>query len=885
METENKIKILFIEDVPSDKELAEMELRKEGIVFISEVVETKNDFIQALNVFKPDLIISDYSLPSFDGMQALTIAKEFYPTVPFILYTGSLNEETAVECIKAGAWDYVIKEHSARLPFAVKEAMEKKAKLKILKQSEDKYQTIFESTGTATLIVEEDTTITMVNAECILLTGYSSAELIGTKWTNYVAPESIELMMKYDKIRREDPSKAPKKYEVNLVNKKGEVRNAILNVGFITEAKQRIVSVLDITERKKAERVLQEIISKNPMSIQIVDRNGYTLSVNSAHTKLFGSVPPPDFTIFNDSQLEMQGFKELFERVKKGEVLHFPDSYYNAHDFNPALQDVPVWVRGVVFPLMDSNGNPERFVLMQDDITERKKAEEELISSEAKYRNLIETMPEGFYRSTPEGYFAEVNPAFVKMLGYESTEELMKIYIPEELYFLKDERDNRGGDNTNFTSATEIYRLKKKDGSEIWVEDFSRYIKDESGKIIYHEGIMRDITESLRAHSAIIEAKNKAEEMSRLKSSFLSNMSHEIRTPLNGILGFAQLLQEDVKDDEQLKFVKVIEKSGNRLLETLDLILNFSKLEAETVSAKYRKVNVSEVIDEVVDSFEAMAKIKNLVIEKQIKQKSLVAQIDERFLRHVLNNLMKNAIVYTKKGRITVMFDKDEKDMIIKVKDTGIGIAKENFDLIFEPFRQESEGYGRNFEGTGLGLSITKRFVELMKGKIEVESEAGAGSTFTVRLPFTDADTTREAKTGKKEIAKKAPDDKTQEKKELSILLVENDESNRYFTLAVLNKYYKTEFAVDGYGAIEAAKKKNYDIILMDINLGKEIDGIMATKEIRKMKGYKDTPIVAMTAYVREGDKEEFLAGGCTHYLGKPFTVKQLLDLVEGIRQ
>ena len=534
--------------------------------------------------------------------------------------------------------------------------------------------------------------------------------------------------------------------------------------------------------------------------------------------------------------------------------------------------------------IINEKGEIIGLVGISEDITERKIAEELLKTSEEKYRNLIQTMPEGFYRSTPEGYFVDANPAFVNMLGYDNKEELMEVYIPDNLYFSKDDREVNVH-NIDFTSDSDAYRLRKKDGSEIWVVDYGRYIKDDSEKIIFHEGIMRDITESLRAHSAIIEAKDKAEEMNRLKSSFLANMSHEIRTPLNGILGFAQLLQEDMKDDEQLKFVKVIEKSGNRLLETLDLILNFSKLEAETVSAKYREINVSEVIDEVVDSFEAMAKINKLVIEKKIKQKNLVTKIDERFLRHVLNNLVKNAIVYTKKGGITVTFDTDEKDMIIKVKDTGIGIEKENFEIIFEPFRQESEGYGRNFEGTGLGLSITKRFVELMKGKIEVESEAGAGSTFTVRLPFTEADTTTEAKTGKKESAKKVPVDKTPEKKELSILLVENDEVNRNFILTVLNKYYKTDFAEDGYSAIDAAKKKAYDIILMDINLGKGIDGIMATQEIRKMKGYKDTPIVALTAYVREGDQEEFLAGGCTHYLGKPFMVKQLLDLVEGIRQ
>ena len=365
--------------------------------------------------------------------------------------------------------------------------------------------------------------------------------------------------------------------------------------------------------------------------------------------------------------------------------------------------------------------------------------------------------------------------------------------------------------NIDFISNSEAYRLRKKDGSEIWVVDFGRYTKDDSGKIIFHEGIMRDVTESLRAQKAIIEAKDKAEEMSRLKSSFLANMSHEIRTPLNGILGFAQLLEQEVKDDEQLKCVKVIEKSGNRLLETLDLILNFSKLEAEMVSAKYSELNVGSVIDEVVDNFKAMAKNKNLFIEKEIKHKNLITKIDSRFLRHVLNNLVKNAIVYTNKGGITVTFDKDENDMIFKVIDTGIGIAKEYYEVIFEPFRQESEGIGRNFEGTGLGLSITKRFVELMKGKIDVESEVGVGSTFTVRLPLIkDADETIEAKIKKEEPGQKRHQCcNLSKKKEISILLVENDEENRLYTLAVLDKYYKMDYAISGNEAIDMCNEKN----------------------------------------------------------------------------
>ena len=154
------------------------------------------------------------------------------------------------------------------------------------------------------------------------------------------------------------------------------------------------------------------------------------------------------------------------------------------------------------------------------------------------------------------------------------------------------------------------------------------------------------------------------------------------------------------------------------------------------VTAHYNEVNVENVINEVVNNFVAMAQNKNLFIHTKIKYANLTANIDDRFLRHILNNLVKNAIVYTEKGGLTVELDKEENDFVIRVKDTGIGIAKENFEMIFEPFRQESEGYDRSFEGTGLGLSIAKRFIEIMKGTINVESEIGVGSTLMVKIPL-----------------------------------------------------------------------------------------------------------------------------------------------------
>jgi len=426
--------------------------------------------------------------------------------------------------------------------------------------------------------------------------------------------------------------------------------------------------------------------------------------------------------------------------------------------------------------------------------------------------------------------------------------------------------------------------LVTNDGNTINILASKLPLLGNKGETIGVLGTYKDITVRKRAQLDIIRAKEKAEEISRMKTNFLANMSHEIRTPLNGILGFTELLKEEIKEKEHQDFLCIIEKSCNRLMETLNLILNYSKLEAEMLSANYTDKNINEVVSEVADSFEAMAKMKNLFLKKDIVHKTIISKTDERFLRDILNNLVKNAIVYTNEGGLTVSLDKVDNDMIIKVKDTGVGIGKENFDMIFEPFRQESEGWGRNFEGTGLGLSITKRIVEKMQGKIEVESEIGKGSTFTVRLPYIEETEAPPEETNRKPVIEEIKNLGTKpDKKHLSVLLVDDDETNLLYTLKILDHNYRTDTAIDGYKAIEKAEKKHYDIILMDINLGKGIDGIQAVSVIRKIKGYEKTPIVALTAFASENDKTEFLSSGCTHYLSKPFTVNQLLSLLTEI--
>jgi PAS domain S-box-containing protein len=765
---------------------------------------------------------------------------------------------------------------------------ERKMAEEAIKISEEKFRKVFSTSPDSININRlDDGMYVAINNGFTQSTGYTEEDVEGKTskelniWDNPDDRKKLIEGLKSDGI--------VKNLEARFRKKNGDVNYGLMSASIIDlNGVPHIISITrDITDRKEAEEVIQESERKFRETVENLQEGYYKCTIdgillehNPAFCEILGfdsdknliGVKLPDFWQNPDDRDVY-----LKEMTKVGYIKN-----YTVNAKNNSEEKMHILVNSHF--LKDDNGNFNGIEGTIVDLTEQKRAEDALRESEAKYRNLIETMPEGFYRSKPEGYFIDVNPAIVKMLGYESTEELLKVNIPEELYFTKDERIDGVNYNIDFVPDTDIYRLKKKDGSEIWVEDHSRYIQDNSGNVLFHEGIMRDITESLRAQKTILEAKEKAEEVSRLKTSFLASMSHEIRTPLNGILGFADILKNELKDPAHKKFADIIEKSGNRLLETLDLILSFSKLEAEKEDVHYSNVRIENVIDEVLKSFEVVAKNKNLFLNLSIKEEKLVTNIDERFLRQILNNLINNALKYTDSGGITITLLKDNNNVVINVKDTGIGIAEDKHKIIFEEFRQESEGHGRSFEGTGLGLAITKRFVELMKGTIEVESEVGVGSIFTVKFPYEKAPETITIKMQKEEPKKEIMMPVLPDKDKLSVLLVENDLMNLDYTITVLNEYYNIESAVDGTEAMEKVKNKIFDIILMDINLGKGMDGITVVQKIRKIPEYTKTPIVALTAFVLPGDREEFLKGGCTHYLGKPFTRNQILELLKKIK-
>ena len=762
-----------------------------------------------------------------------------------------------------------------------------------LRSSEEKYRTLFESNndGISIFYINNDEKLSKfveVNDAAAKMLGYTKEEY--KNLTVFDLGENIndELLNERRKLLQENKSVYA---ETRIRHKDGHWVNVEITIILIMYNNRPAIMniVRDITERKKSIADLKISEEKLRLAMQASKQGWFELNiptgeiqVSDSYTKILG-YEPDEFSSTLNKWLSNIHPEDLDEIQYKFKECIFSGESRSMEYRRKTKSGEWVWLRSVGKVVeYDSKGNPLKMSGTHMDISDRKLAERELRVSEENFANLVESMPEGYYKSLPEGKFVYVNPAFVKMLGYDSKEELMNVNITEALYFSKKDRDVNAPQREEFNPVSEMYRLKKKDGSEIWIEDFCRYRKDEYGNTILHEGVCRDITARKKADEELINAKNRAEELSKIKSNFLANMSHELRTPMVGILGFSEVLQNSLEEEEFRHYAEIIHKGGTRLMDTLNMILNISAIESDNVYLTNEKFNLIYEIKEVVEVFSKTAKQKNLVLsfESDIEKKHIYT--DKKILNQVLSNLVNNAVKYTDKGSILVKvsdFEKYNKPFVaIKVIDTGIGIPEDKQELIWEEFRQVSEGISRGFEGTGLGLSITKEFVYKLGGEIYIEkSQPGIGTTFTVLLPAMQNEAVPEISSKETSLVM----ENTKPEINLPDILYVDDDSMSIDLVKVLVKSIcNYDFASSGALAVEKAKSKKYRLILMDINLGKGIDGLITTELIRQIPGYENTPVIAVTALAMKDDREKFLAKGCTHYISKPFLKNEFVSLV-----
>ncbi|HSQ46641.1 MAG TPA: ATP-binding protein [Lutibacter sp.] len=376
----------------------------------------------------------------------------------------------------------------------------------------------------------------------------------------------------------------------------------------------------------------------------------------------------------------------------------------------------------------------------------------------------------------------------------------------------------------------------------------------------------------------LIIAKERAEESDRLKSAFLANMSHEIRTPMNGILGFAGLLTSpNLTGEKQQEYIKIIENSGKRMLNIINDIVSISKIESGILEVNISESNLNNQMEYIHNFFQSETDKKDIlfIIKNSLEKKNVMIKTDKEKLYAVMTNLVKNAIKFTNTGTIEFGCKKKNNFLEFYVKDSGVGIRKEQKTLIFERFRQGSESLSRNYEGAGLGLSISKAYVELLGGKIWVESEEGKGATFYFTIPYLAIK--KEMEVNKVVVAELIEKNLTNN---LKILITEDDETTQELISIQIKKYSKEVLiARNGLEAIQICRKNpDIDLILMDVKMP-EMNGYEATKQIRQFNN--KVIIIAQTAYALLEDKEKSIDTGFNDYISKPFKNATFSELME----
>lgn len=359
------------------------------------------------------------------------------------------------------------------------------------------------------------------------------------------------------------------------------------------------------------------------------------------------------------------------------------------------------------------------------------KKEKDLLSE--RYTSLTRYANDIIFSVDTNGRILEVNQRAQDIYGYSEVEMQQMNFF--DLSFNKESDQSTikksfgSGDGILFETIH-----KRKSGSPVPVEISAKYIKQDDGLVLL--AIVRDNTERKKMQSELIEAKERAEENDRLKTIILSNMSHELNTPMSGIIGFSEILHSELDDVNQREMAFLIHKSSRRLNETLTAILDLSKIESRQFKLNYDNIEVNSFIEEYTSSIKSDAIEKGLKFDIQKSEEKVYIKADSNILLKIIKYIVNNAVKYTKEGQINIILYQNAKDVVIKIKDTGIGISKENLDLIFEPFRQVSEGSNRDYEGTGIGLTITKKLVELLDGTIEIESQLDLGTTVILRFPI-----------------------------------------------------------------------------------------------------------------------------------------------------
>ncbi len=721
------------------------------------------------------------------------------------------------------------------------------------------------------MITDEDNNVDFiyeeVNESYGKLTGLRN--VIGRRMTETrpgLAKSNPRFIEKYARVAK---TGIPDKFEIFI-----ETENHWYDVSLYSPHKGYVLSMFDdISERKRSEETLKKseerfrtLFENHSVIILLEPDTGNIIDANHAAADFYG---------WSVEQLKQMHIQQI-TNVSSDEVMVNMDkiraSKQNQFLFRHRRADGSIREVEVFSNKIELEGKDILYAIIHD-VTERILAEHQL----HKLSVVVEQSPAIVVITDPDGNIEYVNPMFVEVTGYSAEEArgqnprilksgLMSKKVYEELWQTILSGGVWSGELQN----------KKKNGEFYWDQAVISAIRNKENVITNFVAVKVDITEQKKIFAELTAAKEKAEESDRLKSAFLANISHEIRTPMNGILGFAQLLKEPhLTGEEETEYIDLIQKSGERMLNLINNLINISRIEAGETMLQQSETPVNELMRDLYAFFKPEIDKKGLRLNLKtgLPDNDSVIETDSGKLIQILTNLIQNALKFTSSGEIDFGYNRSNSTLEFYVIDTGIGIAADMKEKIFDRFHQVDNTLTRTQEGSGLGLSISQAYVEMLGGTIRIESREGWGSEFYFTLPY------RPTFLQQKPIPSPVNQKPIITAPFITILIAEDDAvSSLLLKKNLTDENINTLFAVNGKEAVEMVQQhQEINIVLMDIRMP-VMNGFDTTRVIKELR--PDLPVIVQTAFTSKDEKDKSHEAGCDGYITKPINKVELLELI-----
>jgi PAS domain S-box-containing protein len=768
----------------------------------------------------------------------------------------------------------------------ISDITERKKADAIIRNNEARFRSYFELSIAGIAITSPKMKWIEVNEYLCAMLGYTREELVSLTWSELTHPDDINLDLEnFNRVMKGEIDGYT--IDKRFIHKVGRTVWTSLSVKCIRQTNGQVdyfmALLFDISARKLAEESLQ----KTSLELRLIIRNMLNAfiiweSVFDEH----GNYVSFRFGFFNEAYARIAKVKQ--EEVEGRDVFDvWPETEQSwvevygkvattgiPQTFEMYHKPTRGWYHCNAYRPSDSS---RMICVFFEDITERKQMEEKLAWEQYLIHTLLDNIPDYIYFKDLESRFIRINKALANVFGIE--DPIMALG-KSDFDFFKTEHSQEAFNDEQKIIQTGVPIIGKEemevwfDRPSTWVSTTKMPLRNTKGETIGTFGISRDITEMKKIRDDLLKAKEMAEESDRLKTAFLHNISHEIRTPLNAIIGFSSIIgNSELPAEKRREFMNIINVSNDQLLSIISGILALATLDAGQEQVLEKETDINELLRSVYDQFSINLSNSEVVLSyhPELPDESSIIYTDSVKLMQILINLIGNALKFTHKGYVRFGYRIVDDTIQFFVEDSGIGIPEDAHDLIFERFRQADNSSTRKYGGTGLGLALSKGYAELLGGNIELFSKPGQGSIFTIKLPY-------------KPVIRRILSEEISEVNPLAgitsdklILIAEDDTGNFMLVEQILqSERIKVIRVSNGLEAIDICTGEYApDMVLMDIKMP-ILDGIEATKTIKMSR--PDLPILALTAYVSEIDKELIFESGCDGLIEKPIRKKELYD-------